>query len=363
VAATLAGAGGQSGTMAYRELSSGCREFITRVAGFAAGSHVVTVQDQDVGPITVGADGTGELVYDTASGTMPAGFPALRAQDTGNVAGMASGLFEDDCPAVAEICAPPANSNGNDDGDPNGDDRVTLTLVVTAPETTDSVQVVGLVDAGPVPRADVTRWDFSWNYAVDFNIGVFEFARGTEITLLARENDGGITSSGYAPLQRIPSQFSEWSGDLAGAVFTDDPGTVVFTMDGDRTVEAIFAPMHLVLVRVVGSALLDIEIDTQRLTIPPVIPQPSFGGSISNFFGSTEPAIVRWGYHNDGTTMTLTIHDDPETGIGCDPQGTLPCWRFQSWTGCSSGGGSDKVCVVSFAQDSNPLVTLQDIRP
>ena len=69
IMAVLSGSPGESGTMEYRELTDACREIIARVAGLAEGDYAVTVQEAEVGSITVGADGTGELIYDTDSQT------------------------------------------------------------------------------------------------------------------------------------------------------------------------------------------------------------------------------------------------------------------------------------------------------
>jgi hypothetical protein len=90
--------------MSYREFTAGCREFVLAVQGFAAGSHDVMVAGGSVGQITVAEDGTGLLFYDSTSGSFPANFPDIQLDDAGDVGGIAVGMFEKSCPAVAEVC-------------------------------------------------------------------------------------------------------------------------------------------------------------------------------------------------------------------------------------------------------------------
>ncbi len=102
--AELMSGGAESGSMAYREFAAGCREFVVSVQGFAPGDYEVTVAGESAGQIAVGDDGGGLLFYDSTSGTFPADFPEIDLDHAGDVAGLAMGVFEKNCPAAAEVC-------------------------------------------------------------------------------------------------------------------------------------------------------------------------------------------------------------------------------------------------------------------
>lgn len=116
VAATLQDDGPATGTLAYRELPGGCREFVARVESFAQGTYNVTVLGTVVGAITVGDGGDGELAYDSDAGNFPSEFPSLRAGDTGSIAGLIPRVFRAACPSEAERCGSATSGTGDAGG-------------------------------------------------------------------------------------------------------------------------------------------------------------------------------------------------------------------------------------------------------
>ncbi|HUN82578.1 MAG TPA: hypothetical protein VMV81_13825 [Phycisphaerae bacterium] len=133
--AVLIGATGQAGGMAYRASADGCREFIVRVAGFPPGGYAVTVQTTNVGQITVGTDGKGQLIYDTKEGNFPSNFPGLTIGDPADVGALAAGRFIGACPAAFEICTSSSQVDSNGSTVPCTEDASAYVMVVVAPDS------------------------------------------------------------------------------------------------------------------------------------------------------------------------------------------------------------------------------------
>ncbi len=249
-----------------------------------------------------------------------------------------------------------SNSNSNNNSNNNSNANGPFTLKVIARRTPSisgfeisTVRVVGFVNKGRLERDQLEGLAFEFRASDDpgsASPANLQVAKGDEVTLIADEffSPGLQVNTTPDPFTApsftsIPPQFDRWDGAefaTAGA----DKGVLHFTMDQDRTIEAVFIESNLLSVRCDDpgngtGTLMDLEIESQPLTIPPVVPG---NASNINIVGSIpgQSALGMFGFFNDGSVITLTI----------------PMSRpFTSWSG---GEVSGRTVTVRFEELSVP---------
>lgn len=228
-----------------------------------------------------------------------------------------------------------------------------MTLNLTASPRTSAARVVGFVDQGNVHRADAESQVTPWGFTADFSQGgtnrtVVAYPSGTEITLIADElHFPGVALGSFdAGASTVPAQFVEWRGDFTSGDLGSDKGVLHFVLDDDRTIEAHFADMNPLTMHVVGGAdgsgtSLDVDVITEPLTIPPVVPGNSRGLNVSGtILAGNSGAIGLWGYFNDGSRVTLTV-----------PEGS----PFTSWSG--DGAISGRSVTITHGEGGEVTLT------
>lgn len=248
-------------------------------------------------------------------------------------------------------------------GDGNNGEA-TLTINIQATVRTAAVRVVGFVNKGNVARADsessVTPWDFTATYVMGGSTAgssrsVIPFPVGTEITLVADEGTfPGLTLNTAVNLNlsdtsffpSLPAQFVRWEGDTTGASTGSDKGVLYLILDGDRTIDAVFTDMNALRIGVVGGAdgggtVLDIDVMSLPLSIPPVQPGNTRGANIvGTILTGQSGEIGVFGFYNDGTVITFRVPAD---------------WPFTSWNG--DGAISGRSITMIFGQGTNATLT------
>jgi len=355
--ADLAGAGGESGTMDYRDFNN-CKEFIVRVQDFTVGVYDVHVRGIVVGQLTVGDDGTGELIYDSQTGTFPAGFPTPEVNDAGNVGDIATGVFEKACPGAFEICTGPDEVSDDDGGgevdddggvgENNDDDEGRRHMTITLDSVTKPAKLLTAYVC--VGDGGFTRENAPYNVSNSCSeITVeeapggrsFVFESGKTVTIIAIELSGSGTGGGVSIPSDTALYFVDWEGD-DGQVTAD--GVQEFVMNRNYDVTVVFDVMTFVTWGKandanpqVGGGCFDFDI----------VGAPHLAQGTVNILTQTRTclslgvangSIVLHGHLKPGTVVTLTASEGGLTGL--------------TWVGWEGGPcGEGRTCRIEVAED------------
>ncbi len=251
--------------------------------------------------------------------------------------------------------APPSNNNGNP----------TLTLRITGPANGAFARVYGIVDDGPQDHAALDgrfpQSDFQVSLTSNFGDMIemqYSYPAGTRIALVAVESDGFLTVTPPPnPIVEVPMQFSQWAGDFVTADIGPNPATLYFDLTEDRTITAEFRAMDPIFIEAQGGgpeSNVIINVDVDRYIVPPEAVEQSGVGVSDN-----PDALVLWGYHRDGAILNLQIRDyEDNSSAACANPMLGPCYVFITWNGDCLGAG--KTCELTFGQDGDATVILQD---
>ncbi|RMF74196.1 MAG: hypothetical protein D6744_14765 [Planctomycetota bacterium] len=143
LATDLTRGGAESGEAIYHEMPDGCREFVLRLSGFAAGSYSVTIGGASAGEVTLDSDADITLAFNSDAGNFPDDFRTPHVGDLVDVGGLASGVLAEDCPAAPIVCGAGGQVASDDFDEANtpavcGEDA---SLVVEVIVELDSVQM------------------------------------------------------------------------------------------------------------------------------------------------------------------------------------------------------------------------------
>ncbi len=246
---------------------------------------------------------------------------------------------------------------GTDPTEPPAEGKARLTIRLNAPSDPAAGQrVVGLINAGAIARGEVGAAALSCQYDGAGETECFyDFDEGTQVTLVAVENEGFVAPGPVPPLNTVPVEFVEWRGDVSASEETGQPGVIAFTLDADRAVEAFFRSMTRIDVRLNGAANITSQADTQMLTLPP----RSLPGGTSNSYTGDGSEAALYAYLNSASEWRVTVLDDADLDTGCEEGQS--CWIFQNWTDDCAGSG--KTCIFDVGTDSGATAVLEDTAP
>ncbi|MDX2198235.1 MAG: hypothetical protein SF069_04590 [Phycisphaerae bacterium] len=229
-----------------------------------------------------------------------------------------------------------ANSNSSDNGNSNGSTNANgsnangpFTLRVVSRRTpsangfeVSTVRVVIFLNKGQPERDQLDGLAFD-QQASDSVGGAspatLQVARGAAVTLVADElyTPSLLVNTTLDPFlapsfTTIPAQFDRWVGAESFGVTGADKGVLHFTMDQDRTIEAVFKEANLLSVRFADDPRtsrgtgMDIDLESRPLTVPATRVGDSRGVRIVNSVVGGDQ-LGAFGFFNDGSTITLTI--------------------------------------------------------
>ncbi len=256
------------------------------------------------------------------------------------------------------------STNGDSsDGSTSNNGMAKLTISVTGPDMGGFARVVGSTNDGAKVHADFADGvpEILVRYSPDFGTltSELEFEVGTQVALVAIESDGFLTSSQpQLPLDSPPLQFDRWEGDFTNGDMGANEATLFFTLDGDRSIEAIFTemapvfimqeegqPQSNMLITIVGEPFV-------------VFPPPATGAA-----GISNPAgpVVLWGAQRDGIVVELEINDGIDNDSAACENSTdiVQCNVFVEWTGDCDGSG--KTCELTFGEASEATAVFENI--